>query len=442
MTNPINWLPVLKNLLGLTLGIAFGFDGLSFSNVAFAGQLRDLPDSTATHQVPVPGLGKNPWLIESFFKDLGVSNGRDAAFREQLDFLKKILEDKNIPINQTQREMLENLVKNPSNLSSFEELKDLAKGMISKADPVQQKFIREKLSHLEKESGEKGLFSDSDKKRNGGNFSSFNGSSSVGSGEKMPKPIGSNGSNSVKTPPPPFPVDSNPSTGGGRNTPLETKQGKSAVNSVVGTGENANIGDVSRVLTRILPFGLDQQVAPLGKEFLKVIAGWSANIKFPESWKTEIQKVFKEINFQTGSSFSIPAMPAAPSIGGGVSGSRFVLVFAIGAVVLTIGFLIVSKWDPGQISNRSGIPKPIYLEKVTRFVEAMESAIIRLGGNSQVFANHLKWKEDCGAILVARGMGEEFVSHLFEVYEMAKYRGLPPGENEESRLLEALSRYA
>jgi hypothetical protein len=40
-------------------------------------------------------LGQNPWLIESFFKDIGVGDGRDRAIRDQLDALKKLLENAN-----------------------------------------------------------------------------------------------------------------------------------------------------------------------------------------------------------------------------------------------------------------------------------------------------------------------------------------------------------
>jgi hypothetical protein len=45
-------------------------------------------------------------------------------------------------------------------------------------------------------------------------------------------------------------------------------------------------------------------------------------------------------------------------------------------------------------------------------------------------------------MFVARGMAVEVVTHIFEVYESAKYLGRQPREDEELRLMEALNQYA
>jgi hypothetical protein len=137
-----------------------------------------------------------------------------------------------------------------------------------------------------------------------------------------------------------------------------------------------------------------------------------------------------------------PSLPSGPNIGGSFSGSNIVYVFMIGTGVLILAFLFASKWNRMLESAQSGTGQPTYSGQISGFVSALETAIIRLGGKSQAYGNHLKWKRDCGAMFVARGMGEESVAHIFEVYESAKYLGRQPSEAEELRLMEALNRYA
>lgn len=423
----------------LLIGVVAGFGFIHFPFVAFGAQIREKADSSATHQVPVPGLGQNPWLIESFFKDLGVGDGRESAIRDQLDSLKKLLENQNIPIDPNQRQLLDNVLKNPGSSGGLEGLRDLARGMMSKANPDQQKLIREKLSNLRRGEGGNDLFSGFEKKGSGLVRPGEKDLSQGGSDSQMPKPPNSNGASSPKSIPPPFPDDSsNSSKGGVRNSDV----GAPARNELGGPGINRNIGDLSRVLTRVLPFGIGQQIGPLGKDLIQKVAGWSGNIKLPESWKPGIQNALRELNLPGNIGGFGNSIPSSTNVGGSLSGSNMVTGFIIGTAVLIFVCWLGSKWNWTRILHSSANNQEVYRKKSMGFVPALENAIIRMGGKSMAFGNHLQWRRECGAMFLARGMGEELVEHLFEVYESVKYLGYQPREEEDSRLVEALNRYA
>jgi hypothetical protein len=443
MRNTYNWIPVQKSTWLRLLGVLTAIGMTLVSNAILWSQTRYKVDSSPTHQVPVPGLGQNPWLIESFFKDIGVDDSRDGAIRDQLDALKKLLENQKIPLEPGQKELLENLLKAPGTPGGVDGLREIAKGLISKVDPAQQKLIREKISSISRGEGRGDLFSDFEKKRSGVNRSYEDVKPRNGTVSKMPKAMDSNGASLPKSIPPPFPDEANNSPGvTNRNTTQNTDKGSAGLNSLGESRVNSNVGDLSRMLSRVLPFGLGQQVVPFGKDFLKKVAGWSANIRLPESWKPGIQKVIRELNFPGTMDRLPPSLPSGPNIGGSFSGSNIVYVFMIGTGVLILAFLFASKWNRMLESAQSGTGQPTYSGQISGFVSALELAIIRLGGKSQAYGNHLKWKRDCGAMFVARGMGEESVAHIFEVYESAKYLGRQPSEAEELRLMEALNRYA
>jgi len=443
MTNISNWIPVQKCGWLTVIGVLAGFGMTLFPNGILGSQSRYKVDSSPPHQVPVPGLGQNPWLIESFFKDIGVGDGRDRAIRDQLDALKKLLENQKIPLEPGQKELLENLLKAPGSPGGVDGLRELAKGLISKADPAQQKLIREKISSLRRGDGGGDLYSDFEKKRNSADRNNEELMPRSGGVSKMPKPIEPNGVSSPKSITPPFPDESNNSPGGAyRNPAQSTAKGSSPLNSLGESRVNPNVGDLSRVLSRILPFGLGQQVVPFGKDFLQKVAGWSANIRLPESWKPGIQKAIKELNFPANMDRLPPSLPSGPNIGGRFSGSNMLYVFIIGTGILLFVVIVASRWNRMVESTQSGIGQPTSPGQIGGFVAALELAIIRLGGKSQAYGNHLKWKRDCGAMFVARGMAVEVVTHIFEVYESAKYLGRQPREDEELRLMEALNQYA
>lgn len=421
--------------------LVIGIGMVVFFNADLEAQIKEKGDSSGTHQVPVPGLGQNPWLIESFFKDLGVRDGRDGAIRDQLDALRKLLENQKVPIDPSQRQLLENLLKNPRASGGVDGLKDLAKGLISKADPAQQKLIREKLSNLGRAGGTGDLFSDLDKKQTGPNRTADNDSLQGGGVAKKPKPIDQDGNS--KSIPSPFPDESPNLSGGASPSPIQRPNaGAPPVNSGAGPGINPKVGDLSRLLSRVLPFGLDKQVGPLGKEFLQKVAGWSSNIKLPESWKPGIQKFIRDLNLPGNLDNLAQPLPSGPTIGGSLSGSNMVLAFIVGIGLLVFVVWVASKWNWSAKENQPGSQHGMFVGRSNGFVDALEGVVIRLGGQSQAFGNHLKWKRDCGALLVARGMGEDLVIRLFEVYESAKYLGRQPGEDEELRLMEALNRHA
>ncbi len=418
----------LKALRGMLFFFGILFLGLnSIATAEGPANQNEIPTRPHSFQVAIPGLGQNPWVLESFFKQNGVngSEGRDAAIQEQLKTLKKLLEGQNIPLNTQQKSLLESMIQSPgSSGPGVDNLKDLAKSLISKADPSQQDFLREKLTGMGKSGGVEDLLKSLGKLTPQGQ-PSFQGFPKIPSFSKMiappiPEPDSPNAkqSNQAISQPPLSP-----------NTPPM---------AIPQTPPRA--GDLSRMFSRVLPFGLDKALAPLGKEMLGNAKGLLGNIKIPESWKPGLRNAFKDFKLPTNLGGMTPSLPRAP-IGDSISGSKMVFGF-VGSFALLI-FLI---WFLPKVVKVGNSPD----KSLTRFpssrsgeglIARLELAVLKIGGEPLAFGNHKVWKEQCGPRLVALGMAEEFVDHVFSVYEREKYGKSAITPEAEERLLETLKRH-
>ncbi len=378
-------------------------------------------------QVRIPGLGQNPWVLESFFKQNGVTgpDGRDAATQLQLKALKKLLEGQNFPFSSQQKSLLENLIKEPGTSGpGVESLKELAKGLISKADPAQQDFLREKLAGMGKSGGVADLLGSLGKITPPGQPTNQglpkNPFFSKMIAPPIPDPGGPLGNQSQAPSTPPQPIPVSPSPVGPMNPP--------------------RIGDLSRMFARVLPFGLDKTLAPLGKEMFRNAKDVFRGFKIPESWKPGLRNAFKDFTLPNNLGGMTPSLPRAP-MGDSISGAKMMLGFvgSFALLILLIWFL------PKVIRNGplSAKPFPVFAssKKGEGFVARLEGLVMKLGGEQLAFGNHMIWKEQCRPLLVALGMAEENVDHVFSVYETAKYSKKDLDWETDERLVEMLKRY-
>jgi len=72
------------------------------------------------------------------------------------------------------------------------------------------------------------------------------------------------------------------------------------------------VGDLSRMFARILPFGLDKAMAPLGKEMVEKGKDLLRGFKIPESWKPALKDAFKGFNLPNSLGGGAPTLPRAP----------------------------------------------------------------------------------------------------------------------------------
>ena len=381
----------------------------------------------SSFQVPVPGLGQNPWLVESYFKQNGLAgpDGRDAAIQEQLRTLKKLLEGQNFPLSSQQKTLLENLIQSPGiSGPGVESLKELAKGLISKADPSQQDFLREKLAGVGRSGGVGDLLGSLGKLTPPGQ-STFQG---LPRNLLLPKTIA-----------PPIPEPDLPFAMQTKGPNSQPQPSPAFVPTVVPPAP-PKVGDLSRMFSRILPFGLDKAMAPLGKEMVVKGKDLLRGFKIPESWKPALKDTFKGFNLPNSLAGGAPTLPRAP-FGDSISGSKMVLgcVGSFALLFLLIWFLpkmIKVGKTPGQSHPRfpsSGTGEGL--------VARLERAVLKWGGGQLAFGNHRIWKEHCGPRFVSLGMAEEVVDHVFSVYETAKYSKLDLPPQTEERLVETLKRY-
>lgn len=405
--------------------ILFGKEGTATAEGLANQAVPQGPKSS--FQVPVPGLGQNPWLVESFFKQNGVAgpDGGDAAIQEQLRTLKKLLEGQNFPLSSQQKTLLENLIQSPGiSGPGVESLKELAKDLISKADPSKQDFLREKLAGIGRSGGVGDLLSSLGKLTPPGQ-PTFQGLPKNHLLSKMIAP---------PIPEPDFPFAKQ--TKGPNSQPQPSPVPPS---SVVPPAP-PKVGDLSRMFSRILPFGLDKAMAPLGKEMVEKGKDLLRGFKIPESWKPALKDAFKGFNLPNSLAGGAPTLPRAP-FGDSISGSKMVLGF-----VGSFAFLFLLIWflpKMVKFGKTAGQFHPRFPSSGTGegLVARLERAVLKWGGGDLAFGNHRIWKEHCGPRFVSLGMAEEVVDHVFSVYETAKYSKLDLPPQTEERLVETLKRY-
>lgn len=116
------WNPgVLTLLASLTF---FANPGSAYSQAVSKARTAREASSPPTG-VAIPGLGQNPWAIESYlnqrkpFENLLGSGGNDA----QKEILKKIIEEKKKSLTPEQRNLVENMMKNMGNGKGLDKAK-------------------------------------------------------------------------------------------------------------------------------------------------------------------------------------------------------------------------------------------------------------------------------------------------------------------------------
>lgn len=388
--------------------------------------------------VAIPGLGQNPWAIESYlnqrkpFENLLGSGGNDA----QKQLLKSIIEEKKKSLTPEQRNLVENMMKNMGNGKGLDKAKvdQLLGQMFPEGNPATREQLRKIFEGFQ---GDAPGFSPSPSQPEDNPANSGNGNLN-----KFPPPIPpeeqpppgkessqdkNSNSNQESTPPSKPELTENP------KPPAKNETGESpGKENPFGSKNN-----LDKMFQSIFPMGMDKWAKPVASDFMQWTMKWSKGWKLPPALSDGLKKALTQIKIPQTPSVNAPKFPSMGSQSLPPIGFLSILL----VVGLLVGMVVWVLFQKAKLASGEDRIRSYYARnKGKQLIPAFESAVLRMGGFQGALGNHLLWKQELAPQMEQKGLPHEVVDRLFALYVQAKYAGVIPDPELERQSVETLHR--
>jgi len=422
---------------------------------------RQPPSSEfSNNAVRIPALGSNPWAIDSILgTKQGLSGGLNGKGSElQKEMLKNWAEQQKAKLTPEQKRMFEGIMKNVGNGKGPD--REKWKQMLEKLFPEGESAAKDQLKNLlNSENFNKG----SDASAEGENEGGANGQGTGAGGSRLADPetldpgatnqgVGQKEAEKAN-------LQGGPGGGpegqpgaepgatqefgpnkfaGNRPLPVPPFARDAAGKDSLMNSPAVSSSAADRALKSLLPLGLDQWAKPSAKKFAEWASKWSTNLKLPKGMSDEIKRTFSQIKLPTGAALpSAPRLPNAPSVS--IPKPESLVYFVAGGVVIgVLIWLMLKKFGVGSAEGFLAAFRTT--GKGDDLIGALESAVLRLGGEKGATGNHLLWKTEVAPVMAQRGLAPETIERIFDHYVWRKYRGLPLDQDKETQAIADLHR--